>query len=256
MRGLRRYPRISKNLNPVFISYTHSDSAIADPIEWSLKKSEYTVWRDINETRAGKILSQEVVEAIEDCSFFITIVTPAFDSSDWLENELTKAIECGKPIIAIICGSGKIPIQLGSRTRIHVKFAHGKIPAKDFATMIDSLESALGDPCDSSCEDDDDFEYSATVEGELSKSLADTRWSWCENTKFKSTGMTIKFRSDGSLIRSWRTNPTRWRVTSNGFVRFGCHVLLFDLEAKTFQGCSARKKDAPGERSGHWLSNL
>ena len=243
-------------MDPIFLSYTHRDSAIADPIEWALERSYYSVWRDVNETRAGNVLSREVTAAIADCSFFLSLITPNFEISGWMENELTKAQEYRKPVVAIICGDREVPIQVGSLTRIHVPLKHGILSANEFTRLVNELENSFGDPSDSSCAEEEYDEFTQASQGDLLSELPGTRWSWCENGDTEHTGKTITFHPNGELIRSWRANPTRWEVTSNGFVRVTAHVLKFDLDAGVFQGCSARDQDAPVERSGTRLQTV
>jgi hypothetical protein len=231
------------------------DSSIADPIEWALRRSYYSVWRDIRQTRAGNVLSTEVVDAIRDCSFFISLISNNYEASGWMENELTKAIEYRRPVVAVILGSRDVPIQVARLTRIHAASDDGILPADEFMRLVDQLEHSLGDPSDSDCVDELFDEARLPSAARLTAELPGTSWTWCENNSAKSSGMSIAFQSGGVLKRSWRANPTRWAVTSNGFIRIGRHVLLFDLEEGRFQGCSASDEDAPVERSGVLLDN-
>jgi hypothetical protein len=237
-------------MQPLFLSYCHSDSAITDPIEWAFRRSYYTVWRDVRQTRAGNVLSAEVTSAIRDCSFFISLITSNFEASGWMENELTKALEYQRPVIAIIIGERDVPIQVSRLTRIHAALVDGCLPADEFTKLVDKLEHSLGDPSDSDCADELFDEAPLPSAASLASALPGTRWSWCENNGTNSDGMSITFQPGGTLKRSWRANPTKWTVTSNGFVRIGRHVLRFDLDNGVFQGCSASDEDAPVERSG------
>jgi hypothetical protein len=243
-------------MQPLFLSYCHSDSAIADPLEWAVRRSYYAVWRDIRQTRAGNVLSDEVTSAIRDCSFFISLITSNYETSGWMENELTKAIEYKRPVIAIILGERDVPIQGSRLTRIHAALIDGFLPAAEFTKLVDQLEHSLGDPSDSSCVDELYDEAPLPSADRLAYALPGTRWSWCENNSTYSDGMTITFQPGGVLKRSWLANPTKWTITSNGFVRIGRHVLRFDLENGAFQGCSASDEDAPVERSGVILDPL
>jgi len=195
-------------------------------------------------------LSAEVTSAIRDCSFFISLITSNFEASSWMENELTKAIEYRRPVIAVVLGGRDVPIQVSRLTRIHVGLVDGLLSAVEFTRLVDQVTHSLGDPSDSDCVDEFFDEALLPSVATLATALPGTRWTWCENSSANANGMSITFQPGGVLKRSWRANPTKWSITSNGFVRIGRHVLRFDIDRGAFQGCSASDEDAPVERSG------
>jgi hypothetical protein len=90
-------PYIPDMAQPVsfFISYSHSDKALATALEAALKARGCAVWRDENELLAGDSLAERISEAVLEVEFMAVLVSEASTSSDWCKKELSLALTRG-----------------------------------------------------------------------------------------------------------------------------------------------------------------
>lgn len=248
-------------MSHLFLSYSHKDKDFVKLLKHGLKIVGYRPWRDEDDTCAGQTISKEVEFAIDNAAVFIPVVSEHFEASEWMANELARARDSNVPVVPILFNGAKIPIQLQSKIRIRVDPADGNVSAAVMFDLLSRLEKSLGTALahpaecddsgwggDSSCADD-----FADPTVELREALSGTRWTWCENAECMGNERWIEFHPDGTLTRSWRADLTRWAVTPNGFVSYKPHLLLFDLNAGTFQGAVADATDHAPERSGRRL---
>jgi hypothetical protein len=86
--------RVSRafQINPLFISYSHSDSAFVDAIEKHLNQNGVRFWRDIHHAKAGRLETQ-IDRAIHLNDIVLLILSEHSTNSDWVEYEARKARE-------------------------------------------------------------------------------------------------------------------------------------------------------------------
>lgn len=72
----------------VFISYTHADADLVDPLRRALSRLGLVVWRDREKLRSGDSQVAFISQAIADGDFVIAIVSPAALKSKWCKFEL------------------------------------------------------------------------------------------------------------------------------------------------------------------------
>lgn len=244
-------------MNHIFISYSHGDSALVDLLEKGLRRSGYDVWRDKERIRAGQALSREVGIAIDDSVAFISLITPHYSSSKWLDNELTRAINREILVVPVVFNGAKPPVLVEGLLQIRIDPLDGDALACEIFSLLDRINHSIGDAitddessCDSSSGEDD-----LTENDQLTDALTDTRWTWCQNGDYISDDKWIEFLPNGILRRSWRQKPTRWSISPNGFVLYAPHVLQFDIEDESFHGAVANPEDLNPTRSGRRLRN-
>ena len=242
-------------MNHIFISYSHGDSGIAGLLEDILSIGGYKVWRDVNKIRVGSTLSKEVARAIDDSSVFISLMTPRFADSTWLDNELTRAINQKIPVIPLVFDGTNPPIQVDGALQFRIAPLDQDAKASEMFSLLQRIKPVLDEAlaeeeenCDSSDGEDDWGDNDDLIEA-----LVGTRWSWCENANFEPEEKWIEFQANGRLKRSWQTNTTRWAVSPNGFVLYTPHVLCFDIRNGTFQGATSNPEQQNPERSGRRL---
>ena len=80
---------------PLFISYSHGDSAFVDKLESQLNASGIRFWRDIHEMKAGRIETQ-IDRAISQNRTVLLVLSEHSLSSDWVEHEVRTARELEK----------------------------------------------------------------------------------------------------------------------------------------------------------------
>ena len=84
-------------ISPLFISYSHTDSAFVDTLEQGLNAKGVRFWRDIHDMTAGKIETQ-IDRAIRQNPTVLLILSKNSMSSDWVQHEVRKARELEKEL--------------------------------------------------------------------------------------------------------------------------------------------------------------
>ena len=82
-------------ISPLFISYSHADSAFVDKLETYLNKQGIRFWRDIHDAIAGP-LEKQIDRAMRLNPTVILILSENSLKSDWVEHEVRAARELGK----------------------------------------------------------------------------------------------------------------------------------------------------------------
>lgn len=77
-------------LNPLFISYSHRDSAFVDTVERLLDKAGVRYWRDVAHATAGR-LEKQIDRAIRHNPTVLLVLSENSVQSDWVEWEASKA---------------------------------------------------------------------------------------------------------------------------------------------------------------------
>ena len=174
-----------------------------------------------------------------------------------MKNELARAEQSEITIVPLIFKGANLPIQVSSLCRVEIEPLDDSASAADMLNVVEMIRPSIDRAmeremknCDSS-DGTNDFDSA----DELVDELTGTRWSWCENDNFTpdEEGKWIEFQANGKLYRSWQPKPTRWKVSTNGFVLYTPHVLSFDMAAGRFQGAVSDPGNAKAERSGRRL---
>jgi hypothetical protein len=84
-------------INPLFISYSHSDGAFVDAIEKRLADQGIRFWRDVHHAVAGR-LERQIDQAINLNDVVLLVLSKHSTNSDWVEHEARKAREKEKQI--------------------------------------------------------------------------------------------------------------------------------------------------------------
>jgi uncharacterized protein YjbI with pentapeptide repeats len=82
-------------INPLFISYSHSDGEFVDEIEKHLNEKGIRFWRDIHKAAAGR-LEKIIDTAIRQNPIVLLVLSENSVKSDWVEHEARKARELEK----------------------------------------------------------------------------------------------------------------------------------------------------------------
>ena len=126
-------------MKKIFLSYSHKDTEIADYLRNELiKRGIADVWDDSKLKSSGVNWAEKVLEAIDQSSAVIMLISPDFFSSNMMFLELGYASEGGKNIIPVIISDVNVnllPNALKSRKMLKTKSLKDK--------TIDKLEEAL-----------------------------------------------------------------------------------------------------------------
>ena len=84
-------------VSPLFISYSHADSAFVDRLEGHLNERGVRFWRDIHHTTAGR-LEKQIDRAIRQNPTVLLVLSENSLKSDWVQHEVRMARELEKKI--------------------------------------------------------------------------------------------------------------------------------------------------------------
>ena len=101
----------------LFLSYSTADQEIAGQLAMALLAESVKVWKDDLRIRPGDQLSEEIVTAIETCSFFCILLSTESVASDWVQRELDVALACDRAgtrgfLIPVLLDDCEIPESL------------------------------------------------------------------------------------------------------------------------------------------------
>jgi formylglycine-generating enzyme required for sulfatase activity len=85
----------------IFISYSHKDSDYAHRLAEELGQKGFSVWID-DRIDYGTQWPRVIQEHLDDCSAFVVIMTPRSYQSNWVQNELNRAMAKGKSIFPLL----------------------------------------------------------------------------------------------------------------------------------------------------------
>jgi formylglycine-generating enzyme required for sulfatase activity len=85
----------------IFVSYSHDDSDYVKRLVDKLESEGFEVWYD-GRTRYGDEWWDEIVKAINGCSAFIIVMTPASGQSRWVKREVMLADNLNIPIFPLL----------------------------------------------------------------------------------------------------------------------------------------------------------
>jgi hypothetical protein len=83
----------------MFISYSRDDGDYAQRLAERLMQDGFDVWLDDRLEDEERWL--KIVDALEECAAFISIVSDAANESEWVQNEIMVATDMGTPAFAV-----------------------------------------------------------------------------------------------------------------------------------------------------------
>ncbi|MGI6121804.1 MAG: toll/interleukin-1 receptor domain-containing protein [Saccharofermentanales bacterium] len=89
-------------MQKVFISHSSADIEITKQIYLYLSEHEIQCWVDVFDLNAGGVFSEQIVNAINDCSLFIVLISSACMKSINVLNEIDIAIKRKKRFLPIL----------------------------------------------------------------------------------------------------------------------------------------------------------
>ena len=87
-------------MQPLFLSYSHTDDAMARRLARGLQARGHELWYD-RDLRAGRRWLQRLTRAARDCAALLVLMSPAAEQSPWVEMELTIALRYGRPVLPL-----------------------------------------------------------------------------------------------------------------------------------------------------------
>jgi hypothetical protein len=132
------FPACDKKEPYIFASYAHADKAEVYPELARLHGLGYRIWYDEGIT-PSKSWVREIADAIDDCAFFLVLISPDAIASENVNREITYAIDHKKPYLAVFLRDATLSKELVFllSMRQHV-FKHKLKPA-DYSGKIDKV---------------------------------------------------------------------------------------------------------------------
>lgn len=116
----------------VFISYSRSDSAYAGKLADHLIGQGFDVWID-DRLAVSEEWWPTIVKAIDECSAFAVIMTPASFDSKWVKREVGLADGAEKPMFPILLKGENWPIFVATQ---YEAVQDGKMPSDEFVLKL------------------------------------------------------------------------------------------------------------------------
>jgi hypothetical protein len=86
----------------VFISYSHSDSSVADQIATVLAELNIEYFRDVKDIKWGDVVTASVREGLTNATAIIVIISPGSLKSHWVSYEVGFATARGKRLLPFL----------------------------------------------------------------------------------------------------------------------------------------------------------
>ena len=122
------YPAYRGNEPYVFLSYAHSDKDRVFPEIKRFNEEGFNVWYDEG-ISPGNEWSDEIAQKLSECTVFVVMLTPTSAPREAVLNEISFALDEGKPFLAIYLEDTELPP--GLRLRISRKQAILKFNMSD-----------------------------------------------------------------------------------------------------------------------------
>jgi len=128
--------------NQVFISYSREDQTYARNLANDLRKRRFDVWID-DRIDCGDRWWQTIVQAVRASAAFVVVMTPAAETSEWVEREIMLAQREGKLIFPLLLRDEVFPLLI---TMQYVDVTDGRMPPQDFYNRLRQVSRALDMP--------------------------------------------------------------------------------------------------------------
>lgn len=130
-------------MSHIFISYKHKDDEsdyddlYTHRLVKRLKRKGFDVWIDDKMIFSQK-WQRVIKEKIDTCEGLVVIMTERAENSDWVQNELTRAIRKQKPIFGVLL-DGDIWFSLEIKHLIDMRKYPGKLPPKEWYADLNKI---------------------------------------------------------------------------------------------------------------------
>jgi hypothetical protein len=120
----------------LFISYAHADAAYVLQLTQLLQEQGVPCWFDRARLELGSKFNRDIKDAIESCSCFVLVMTPASKASEYVEEERDLAKSLGKNLVPLLVEGEK---HFGVARRKFVDLRDGRLPSADVVDYLRGL---------------------------------------------------------------------------------------------------------------------
>jgi serine/threonine protein kinase len=136
-QGERKAPVQLPGSGHVFISYSRSDGDYAYRLADRIRAAGCEVWID-SRLEPADSWWRVIVDAVEGCAAFISIMSPAALDSKWVEREILLADRHNKPAFPLLLGGEPFPIYVGTQ---YMDVRAGTLPPDPFFARLSQVVS-------------------------------------------------------------------------------------------------------------------
>ncbi len=127
----------------IFVSYSHKNTAYAYHLAEALQKKGFEVWID-ERLDYGSQWPLEIQKQLDTCAAFIVIMSPPAFSSEWVQNELSRAKRKQKQIFPLLLEGDEPWLTVESTQFIDVR--GGELPPEKFYECLKEAMSGQQSP--------------------------------------------------------------------------------------------------------------
>ena len=99
-------------LNRYFLSYSRADQQFALRFATDLRAREVAIWIDQLDIRPSERWDRAIERAVRDCCGMVVILSPRSVESDNVADEISYAIDRGKPVLPVMIESCSLPLRI------------------------------------------------------------------------------------------------------------------------------------------------
>ena len=103
---------VAKELTRVFVSYARRDFYFAEQLAVALRRHDVAAWFDGHELASGTDWSAGIDQAITHCDAMVLVASPAALESPYVRSEYGRAVQQGRPVVAVRCSKRSPPQEL------------------------------------------------------------------------------------------------------------------------------------------------
>jgi hypothetical protein len=127
----------------IFISYSRRDQEFVTRLASDLDKQVAGAWFDQSTIQVGQKWHDEIMEGIRECRAFVLVLSPDAAESRYVQEEVNKALELGKPIIPVLYRPGKWSGELAALVKdVQSLDLRSGSYAENFQKLVDGLIAA------------------------------------------------------------------------------------------------------------------
>lgn len=131
----------------VFVSYARADSHLVYPEIRRLQDEGFALWYDWADVPAGHDWQEVTDRENRTCSCFLVFVTPASLRSNYVSDEITKALEAGRPFVCVHWRNLELPAKVRSRAKKFQAIHRYALHTSDYeARLRRALVEFAGEP--------------------------------------------------------------------------------------------------------------
>ena len=127
----------------IFISYSHNDTNLVEPVVRLLRVTDDLVFLDTDSIKPGKIWRQQIEAAIQAAELVVVFWCSHSKASEWVEKEYLMAIQADKDVLPILLDATPVPDNLSAYQWIDFQAMAG---TSHTAVSIDQLVTRESEP--------------------------------------------------------------------------------------------------------------